>query len=170
MRARWILLVLLLPYGWLLVEALSAVRLAVLDNQSARWPIAAATVAESSTADTCSRKGYVSHRLVYTYLVEGTRYTGATKSFGDKPCFGPTDARRAVDEYPVGTRLQVHVHLSSPGVSVVHANQWSEVHYFGLLAAFISLIAVPWGVWLYARRRLTPRSSRPATAGNVSPG
>ena len=170
MRARWILLALLFPYGWFLAETLAAVRLAVLDNQSARWPTAAATVAESSTADTCSRKGDVSHRLVYTYLVEGVRYTGATKSFSDERCYGPTDARRAASEYPVGTKLQVHVHPSSPRVSVVRANQWSPLHYFGLLAAFISLIAVPWVVWLYARRRLTPRSTGPATAGTVKPG
>ena len=159
MKARWVLLALLLPYGWLLAQTFTAVRLAILDKQSADWPTTSATVVESSTADTCSRRGDASHRLVYSYFAAGTPYTGATKSFVPEPCNGPTDTRRAVEQFPIGATIQVHVHPFSPNMSVVLTNQRSALDHFELAALGLSLLAVPSAAWLYARRRLTPRSS-----------
>ena len=152
MQRRPILFALLLVYVWLISIAYTSAESAILAHLSTSWKSTVGMVVQSVAEGPCSRSGGAIHKLLYSYKVSATSYSGTRKSFGTAPCESEIDAKRVTSQYPVGSELQVHVHPSYPNQSVVFPGQLAVRDYWQLVGLGLSLLLIPWGAWRYATR------------------
>jgi hypothetical protein len=152
MQRRPLLFVLFLAYIWLFSAAYTSAESAVLAYLSNSWQRTVGTVVQSTAEGPCSRSGGAIHKLLYSYKVGATAYSGTRKSFATESCDSETDSKRIAREYPVGSDLPVHFHPSYPNQSVVFPGQLAVRDYWQLGGLGLSLVLIPWGAWRYATR------------------
>jgi len=131
----------------------------MLDAWASRdWPSAAGTV-ESAEVDawhqsTRAARGDRFQPIIrYAYEVEGTRYTGDRRRFGEKPMHERAKARAVTRRYPAGSEIQVYYEPSDPANAVPEPGLHPHAR---LIPGFGVSLVIAGGIMIVRDARSTP--------------